>query len=48
MKADGEEEGAELQKGLQSLEDREREKASRYLPTDLWKRDRESRYGISL
>ena len=35
------EEGAELQKGLQSTEDRK--KASRDLPKDLWKRERESR-----
>ncbi|WP_419592250.1 hypothetical protein, partial [Thiolapillus sp.] len=38
LKTDGKEEGGELQKGLQSTEDREREKASRDLPTDLRKR----------
>ena len=40
LKTDGEEEGAELQKGLQCREDREREKASRDFATDLWKRDK--------
>ena len=43
LKTDGKEEGGELQKGLQSTEDREREKASRDLLTDLRKRKRESR-----
>ena len=38
LKTDGKEEGRKLQKGLQSTEDREREKASRDLPTDLRKR----------
>ena len=37
LKTDGKEEGGELQKGLQSTEDRERKKASRDLPTDLQK-----------
>ena len=41
LKTNGQEEGAELQKGLQSTEDRK--KASRDLPKDLWKRERESR-----
>ncbi len=41
LKTDGKEEGGELQKGLQSAGDREREKASRDLPTDLRKRKRE-------
>ena len=41
LKTDGKEKGRKLQKGLQSTEDREREKASRDLPTDLRKRKRE-------